>query len=169
VTLNFSHVQPPYLSLSKCRTMPKRKAESSGGLSTASNRRSSRRKTSNEDKLVPKKTTTFNRPQNETKPPKLNKGKDAKTEAMRVEDTNTPQVALFSTFELILEKALVHVQTLRYHLSFASRDFSVIFPSIFQADQDADTHCMIHRLVRASIQLPSFLTEMPLRHNDSGL
>jgi hypothetical protein len=91
--------------------MAKRKAESSKeGLSVAPNRRSSRRKTSDEVELaVSKKTTASNRAQKDKKPPKSSKDSISKREALKEEDTNISQVAhLFQRSYSHLE-ALVHI------------------------------------------------------------
>jgi hypothetical protein len=77
--------------------MAKRKAGSSEeGLSVAPNRRSNRRKTSDEDELaVSKKTTASNRAQKTKKPLKSSKSNISKTETVKEEDTNPSQVTRF--------------------------------------------------------------------------
>jgi hypothetical protein len=106
--------------------MAKRKAGSSKeGLSVAPNRRSSRRKTSDENELaVSKKTTASNRAQKTKKPLKSSKSNISKTETVKEEDTNPSQVTRFVLRSYSHLEALIHVLlSLCCHLSFASRDF----------------------------------------------
>jgi len=89
--------------------MAKRKSESSEA-SVAPNRRSSRRKTSDEDELATsKKSTASNGAKKDKKRPKSSKGSISKTETVKEEDTNAPQVAhLFLLSDPHLG-ALVHI------------------------------------------------------------
>jgi len=91
--------------------MAKRKAESSEErLSVAPNRRSSRRKTSDEDELiVSKKSTASNRAQNAKKPLKSSKGSISKTKTVKEEDTNASQVVHFVYTVILTSRGFVHI------------------------------------------------------------
>lgn len=91
--------------------MAKRKAEiSEEGLLVVPNRRSSRRKTSDDNELaVSRKATASKHVQKDKEPPKSSKGSISKTKTVKEEDTNASQVVhLFLRSYSHLE-ALVHI------------------------------------------------------------
>lgn len=151
--------------------MPKRKAENSEERSTASNRRSSRRKPSNEDeKLIPKNVTNPNRTRHDKKTSKPGKSKVAKTETMKVEDDNAPQV------DQLFVISCSHLQACfgpgpgpnASLFQLTSRDLCVTLLDSLLKQVRLLTKSMIHRLARANRQHLSSIREMHLRLNAIG-